>query len=597
MNLILYSRGKTSYNKEANLALFGGPDSSLMEDMIHAEANVHGDREFALEVTDLPEGTRPVTLAVEDRRYSLFRSQDGKYIPLSMDTSDTGHIFLSSMGVVNLSVTVDDHGVVKTWYAEPVVILLPMNSGTEDLSAMLDDIYSFQEDFLYVRESVPLKSHRRDSLVAQIRLLLEITGIYEEEYGYFKTNSRTRLEQVMKVDETDRMEYVDARMLAFMVQHPEYLRPAVNGIPYEGAYYAPQKVLMAKNRITHDVYENQLIISFLAKLLRDARDLRQKISSLLASARVRSCAEEGYVASSNFFMGKVGTAMRIGLTSLDDCIDRLMKTYNAYRTALKVTEIDVTHKPRPTATLLNVPQYHRIYVSMDRWYELMGYSFAVENEMLHFYNIPHVYEIYCLVRLVRAIEAAGFHLENAMQRDYGLKESIYYHKGAYNNTFIFTKENGCVLTLFYQPVIYDGSFPPDRMISLYRNSSVSFTEAGRGGVATGRYYVPDYVLKMREGDREDYYILDAKYKTREAVRAMDVSRLSYKYLISLSPGKPSAHLKGLLVLYGKPSPDAAIENFRDRRPLAAPKDHQIICLIPVGTESDFQLKLDFISRL
>ena len=86
-------------------------------------------------------------------------------------------------------------------------------------------------------------------------------------------------------------------------------------------------------------------------------------------------------------------------------------------------------------------------------------------------------------------------------------------------------------------------FHQDNGINLYRNNSLSFEGWG------SYYYTPDYVIKYEDGYREKYFVLDAKYGDRVFIRKLQVAKLAFKYIFSISTRNNKA-VDGLYVLYG-----------------------------------------------
>lgn len=69
-----------------------------------------------------------------------------------------------------------------------------------------------------------LKENGYRSLATQILLAEEIAAIYESSYGYFKANSRFKLEKMSVIERLERIQYVTQGTLSYTATHPEYLR-------------------------------------------------------------------------------------------------------------------------------------------------------------------------------------------------------------------------------------------------------------------------------------------------------------------------------------------------------------------------------------
>lgn len=117
------------------------------------------------------------------------------------------------------------------------------------------------------------------------------------------------------------------------------------------------------------------------------------------------------------------------------------------------------------------------------------------------------------------------------------------------NTFHFTAEESEVV-LYYQPVIYNYDSRSFNGIGVYRNSSISLGESNDRDFR-GEYYVPDYLIKYVQNEKEYYIIGDAKFSSYSSVIRNYVTDLAYKYLISISPVENNIKIAGMFINYGK----------------------------------------------
>lgn len=564
---------------------------------------LRGDAPYGFSIEGLPDGENVLALSSGDSTYYCMPGEaPGSF--LFMGGKREEYIFRNRIGAVSVILhTRTMEGIPKRYVSEQAEILVRSGAQTEDARKMLDYIYDNEDEFLYttvqsLTEGSGIPSHR-DSLASRVRLLSECADVYESCYGFFKANAHYKLEKVEKVDLADKLQYVDEATFRYMVQHPDLLRRDSRGIQAGGGRFLPYKTLMVQNRTTVDIYENQVIVAFLKRLLGDVRDLREQAESLTGENQGQGGQMRDYVISSSLLTQGVENKITARLSDLSGIEKRLMRLYGAYRRILSVTDMDLHSMPRPSAVMMQVPQYHMIFVCMTKWFELQRYSFQNEKRMMQMVDVPAVYELYVLVKILRHLEGSGYHLLLAAEQDYGQRAPLapFLRESGGNNVFVYeSADAGERITVYYQPVIYDwAGFSRSREnpqnvqtapIQLYRAAKVTMAD-DFGDNYSGSFYRPDYVIAGEQGGRTRYLVCDAKYKRHDSARFYDAPRLSYKYLISLKAASDNADLVGLGVIYGRTENDAETEDFFDRQSETAPQ-HQLpgIMLVPLSERID-----------
>ena len=81
------------------------------------------------------------------------------------------------------------------------------------VKAMVNYVYSNQELLLLngepkAKNPANLKESGYQNLSAQIILAEEIAAVYESSFGYFKANSRFKLDKISKVERFEYLQYV-----------------------------------------------------------------------------------------------------------------------------------------------------------------------------------------------------------------------------------------------------------------------------------------------------------------------------------------------------------------------------------------------------
>ncbi|WP_337740184.1 DUF2357 domain-containing protein [Acidaminococcus timonensis] len=195
-------------------------------------------------------------------------------------------IFAYHMGLVELEITLQqEDGTAETYYTDLLPVLIQPSARQQNLAAMLEFVYAHQAPLLEGSSLQAGESGFSDFL-SQLTLAEEILQVYEENYGYFKANCRHTLETEEVVDWTEKVQTVNSHTLQYLVRHPEYLRKAPYGVDCGGGHYLPEKLLMTQDKMSRDVYENQVVLSFLQRLCYDLEEERKEITEALDQLRL-----------------------------------------------------------------------------------------------------------------------------------------------------------------------------------------------------------------------------------------------------------------------------------------------------------------------
>lgn len=477
------------------------------------------------------------------------------------------HIFEGLLGLVQISlfITYTDGG--SDWFYSDYAAIMVRNSETNKIvDTMLKYIYDNQNEFLCHEADITkigkLNTQSHEDFWSQIVLLEEIANVYENSYGYFMANCRNKLESVEILDRVNKLQEISSKTVQYMANHPEYLQNSVYGIKYGSRYFLPSKTMMIQKRFTNDIYENQVVMSFLEYVYDSIKKLKSKILDYVKKICQESKEEDGYIVSSYIlYLNAVDV-----LKEFADRLDSLEKQYNklvsSYDRILAVKRIQMIKRPEPTAVFMNLPQYNRIYMCILKWFGKMGYDLVNEKVMLNFLNAPAIYEAYTLIKLINFIKNMGYKLILSKKVIYPKEGNWKYKNTSYNNTYIFDAGDSKI-TLYYQPLIYDEDRFNVNELALYRNNSVSLNKES-DDEKKGHYYSPDYVFKFEKNNKEQYLICDAKFSRKSNVKNNLIPDLAYKYLTSVSTMNENAEIIGMFIFYGLCDENKETESFFDR---------------------------------
>ena len=487
--------------------------------------------------------------------------------------SSDRRIFMDCYGFVEISLVVSDNdGNEYQYTSEYLPVLVRRGELNNAVKAMVNYVYSNQELLLLngepkAKNPANLKESGYQNLSAQIILAEEIAAVYESSFGYFKANSRFKIDKISKVDRFEHLQYVTPATVQFIATHPEELRrmSSYSGIRIGNSVYQPEKTFSMHNERSYDIYENQVVLGFIRKMIDSIDELYEHCCSLLEQIPGNENYGDEYIYSSFFMFTETKRMLENGLARLTNLRTKFAHLWTMYSGALKIKPEIIINEPRPSHVFLSVPQYNRIFVQIHKWFQFGIYDFTKENFMLSFIKISSLYEGYLLAKMITYFQSRGYVIEGTRKHVYPTRRNWKYKNTNCVNTFFFRNDRH-KLTLYYQPVIYDTDESGINGIGLIRNNSIPVLKGDSDDNWLGsHYYSPDYLIKMEDDSSARYLILDAKFSDLACVRRHHVRDLAFKYLFSISPVRPADTVVGLCIIYGKCKSSNQIQSAYDKQ--------------------------------
>lgn len=468
-------------------------------------------------------------------------------------------IFVDCYGFVELSLElIMEDGTQHYFRSEYLPVLVLRGRLNDKVKAMVNYVYNHQDSLLLNGEPKPrnmsgLKEGGYKNLTTQIILAEEIATIYETSYGYFKANSRFQIKKTATIDWLEHLQYVTSATLKYIVSHPEQLN-LVNsniGVRMGKRVYQPEKTLSLKNVNSFDIYENRIVLGFLRMMIDEILELKKRCEKLLQQVPKGEDYSNEYIYSSFFMFAETKRMLEKEIQQLSCLYDKFTRLWGMYHDVLIIPVEQLKSEPRSTSIFMSVPQYNRIFLRMHKWFSFGIYDFEKENFMLSFIKISALYENYVLTKLISYFKDCGYVFQESRRCAYPVSKRWKYKNTRCANTFHFFGDQKQI-TLYYQPVIFDTDQSRVNGIGLYRNNSIPvFTGEEDDNRQGGHYYVPDYLIKIDDGELSKYLIIDAKFSDISNVKRHYVKDLAFKYLFSISPTRKTDILRGMCIVFGK----------------------------------------------
>lgn len=521
-------------------------------------------------------------------------------------TSDR-RIFIDCYGFVEIDIDVfDTDGNEHQYSTEYIPVLVRRGELNEAVKSMVNFVYSNQENLLLngepqAKSLASIKENGYQNLSTQIILAEEIATLYESNYGYFKANSRFKIEKVPQMDRFEHLQYVTPATVRFITTHPEELRQNSGsiGIRVGRLNYQPEKTLSLRNEYSYDIYENRVVLGFIQKMIESTRELCTRCSSLLNQIPNSEDYNSEYIYSSYFMFSETRKILENSKARLEILLTKFAYLWTIYNDILNVHPEPMLNEPHASFVFVSIPQYNRVFIKIHEWFHFGIYDFSKEKFMLSFIKLSSLYERYLLVKMIAYFQNRGYTYLDARRCVYPTRNNWKYKNTNCDNTFVF-QLNKRKLTLYYQPVIYDTDESAINGIGLMRNNSIATTTVTGDINRTGsHYYSPDYLIKVEDDSVARYVILDAKFSDYMSVRRYHIKELAFKYLFSISTVRSAESIVGLCLIYGKCEASERLRSAYDKQ-LPNQQIKPIAELLPImenaGSNEHYR-KLDALMRM
>lgn len=533
--------------------------SSILDTANATSSYVFNDYKYCAQIVNCHEDIKNLVFLLNGKEIGVSYAPDTGMI-FFQDYSFGQRIFLECYGFVQITIIFDDsqgnHQIRDTEY---IHVLVRKGRQNDSVRRMTEYVYLQNADLLHGDRTLPkdisgLKESARKTIESHILLLKQISVTYEENYRYFKMNSRFVTTPKEHVDHFEKLQYISRNTLQYIAQHPEELQRVhhSSGIQIRNFRYQPNKTLVTDNEKSYNIYENRVVLGFLSFIVREIERIEKELAEVVSRVPFKIAETDGYVTSSYFIYEKTIETIKMLLEDVRDLHRRFTSLFYLYSEVIPIKPERISAVPRFTPLFRAIPQYHQIFDCAVAWFSKGIFSIHEEQFMLSFVKISTLYEVYVLAKLINYFKNNGYTLAIADKIPYP-SPGRYYENTYCNNRFIFKNDSGQV-TVYYQPVVYNTNRKDMSGIGLYRNTSISYPKARDGTSYRGRYYTPDFLIKYEYAGRPiaKYIIADAKFSRLETVKNREIAELAYKYLFSVSPITQEDQIVGMCIFNGLP---------------------------------------------
>lgn len=259
------------------------------------------------------------------------------------DFSFGQRIFTECYGFVQISVSFDTPECNHSLETEYIQVMVRKGLQNDSVRRMVEFVYNHNSALLYgskvfPKDAVGLKEDSYRTLESKVLLLKEMAISFEEQYRYFRANSRFTTVPHEYIDSFEKLQYISRRSIQYMIQHPEELQqiPGNLGIKVGNRRYQPNKTLITYSVRSFDIYENQCIVGFLKTLIDETATIEEELLDAISGVPSNPRETDDYVTSSYFIYINTAETLKVILDDVRQLHYKYFELYAAYSKILDI---------------------------------------------------------------------------------------------------------------------------------------------------------------------------------------------------------------------------------------------------------------------
>ncbi|MDR3334510.1 MAG: DUF2357 domain-containing protein [Treponema sp.] len=439
-------------------------------------------------------------------------------------------------------------------------------------------------------ESGLQKNSSYKSLHSYIQLLTSIYISYKENYPIFKSNIRHRIVKDNTLQTYDKIRNINTTSMQWLFQNiGQLVEVSTNTtVQLNGRNYIPFQMNVEKAMKNFDIYENRVVSGFLLLVSKHARQIEEQLIRWITDEtkivdNLRQMEREGFHAPIIAVKQMQLANTQQLLNTLQELIVNISVQYSKYQEISIYSDRPMTGIPKKTKIFQEVRSYRLIFEQIMKWYKFGEFTLVKESLIFNVKTLDKLYEYYCLCKLLTMFKNSGFNGADdqfpSLSYEYNPDGYPYLNEYDIANTY-FLKRKDVQITLYYQPVIRSDDF--ENGITLFRTT-----------LSNNNYYSPDFLFKVWSGDSPAwYFIMDAKYSTRNAIKRHYLDRVMIKYSCELSSKEPQRQpIRMVWLLQGRIDNTSDIELFHNAPLVKQYKPDISYGIISINTKNNALEKL------
>ncbi|WPE25808.1 hypothetical protein PshuTeo1_15170 [Pseudomonas hunanensis] len=332
--------------------------------------------------------------------------------------------------------------------------------------------------------------------------------------------------EALKVSNYDDTTHITDKNIAWLFQHLDHIYPVpadAAKVSINNRHYAIDQIQRTVLKVDTDLFENQVILSFLLRLkqfLISVPDFKKKYKT-----------ETPY---KNYFtfdsiLQKIEAPLmerryREARALLQQC-NELIAFFGKYLPCSTRNSV----APILTPQAKRFTHYERAFRLIDSWYKMGQPAWDGSNYLFGLKSLDKLYEFFCLYKMADKFIDLGYKLSSSAVNEPERASGLHGKPAAQPQdkiTNYYKFESGSQsLELFYEPTVwaYSDASKPGELIDVYHNKT-----------AAKPYFTPDFIIRQDSGDDfPSYFIFDSKYSTESQTKERHLPEIIEKYYLKL----------------------------------------------------------------
>jgi hypothetical protein len=366
-----------------------------------------------------------------------------------------------------------------------------------------------------------------ESIMTKINLGMKVLNHLKNEWARFEKDPCTKREVQQSLEKYDRRMHLDDQSIAYLSSHPDELSLSASNqadIRLSGRLYSIGNIVTNEGVLNKDVYENQVILSFLHVFMSFLKSVKNKSIETNNANHGEHVSADGtsfvsidkLLKDSGLIFDYSKLKVELGIELCQKYIRVLHEKFGCKITTSKA------YKPVPTHKVLHKPHYLNAFKLIRNYHAAGEPLWTGMSDSYGLRSLPKIYEFVVLVGLINSITRLGFNREKSEYlSSINASEPIRKPINEINNYHVFSNADGVKIKLFYDLAM--------RPLADLSPKEMNGSPVDIKGYMPAYMRRPDYYLLIEKNEDYEAHILDAKYSTMDNVSKFLLPECAMKY--------------------------------------------------------------------
>lgn len=368
---------------------------------------------------------------------------------------------------------------------------------------------------------------RTESIMTKINLGMRVLEHLKNEWTRFEKDPCTKREIHQTLERYDRKMHLDDQSIAYLSSHPDELTLSANNhadIRLSGRLYSIGNIVTNKGSLNKDVYENQVVLSFLYVFMAYLKSVKNQVIDARHSHQGEQISADGSTfVSIDRLLKDSGLILDYSKLKVDIGIEMCRKYIRVLQESFgcKIS-MSQAYKPVPTHKVLLKPHYLNAFKLIKNYHSAGEPLWTGMSDSYGLRSLPKIYEFVVLVGLINSLTRLGFERVkseylSSIDANSATKKPI----NEINNYHVFVNTEGVKIKLFYDL--------PMRSLADLTAKEMNGSPVDIKSHHPGYTRRPDYYILIEKNGQFEAHILDAKYSTIDNVSNYLLPQCAIKY--------------------------------------------------------------------